>query len=90
MRLIDGDELREKWSKIRLDDLVYCANDFLDSIKNAPTVDPVKHGKWVTGYPITCSVCGKPAFQISDTWEKYEAQITDFCPYCGAKMDLED
>ena len=45
-------------------------------------VAPVVHGKWIKQYRgqvnSICSVCGKEV-----------GRLTDFCPYCGAKMDEE-
>lgn len=51
----------------------------LDVIKAVPTIDPVKHGKWIE-YPIAdgmnqCSVCGVLRFGDSN-----------YCPNCGADM----
>ena len=42
-----------------------------------------RHGKWETNKVVfmkTCSLCGKPVDQSHDY---------NFCPECGAKMDLE-
>lgn len=52
-------------------------------LKDRKTVDamPVVHGKWVyKECTCTCSVCRKDP-------ERYES---DFCPNCGARMDLVD
>ena len=58
------------------------------TILNAPTVDavPVKHGRWIHhkgGYSdhYECTVCGK-SIVLTAKW--------DFCPMCGARMDLKD
>lgn len=56
-------------------------------ICDAPAVDaePVRHGKWVyhdddmMPYK-SCSLCGCEAFDL---------QGANYCPYCGAKMDME-
>ena len=50
-------------------------------LKNRRRVDaiPVVHGKWMyQNCRCTCSVCGKDP-------ERYES---DYCPNCGARMDL--
>ena len=64
----------------------YCTEDI--SINEIPAADvvEVKHGKWevrtVRGEAeLYCSVCGNSPNVI------YEYE---FCPFCGAKMDLED
>ena len=63
-----------------------------------PTVDaaPVKHGRWAKnkhGY-ITCSICDSfpLAVMIGSLITMnlhYEPYESEYCPYCGAKMDLE-
>lgn len=97
MRLIDADALKEtmyheafekdsdmqKWDSgcwIRY-------KMFEKAINSAPTIDPVKHGRWVTvrvcGYKVdACTNCG-------DVVEHCEVLKYDFCPWCGARMDGE-
>lgn len=90
MRIIDADELRDVWLNAT-NVSNYEPNDVLDSIYDQPTVDavPVVHGRWefrsfqygeMPDYDLFCTVCnhnlGLPQWQ--------------YCPYCGAKMDLED
>ena len=58
---------------------IICARD---SIKSAPTIDPVKHGEWEHLTMLAdarCSVCGN--MQFDDT---------KYCPSCGARMDGEE
>ena len=59
--------------------------------EETPTADvqEVKHGRWKETVPTTpksyrriCSVCCGVAYMIG---KKYS-----YCPYCGAKMDLEE
>ena len=50
-----------------------------------------KHGKWYwadDGY-CRCSECNQktPAYEHE---EALEARITNYCPYCGAKMELKE
>ena len=70
-----------------------CPHEFYDSIEQAITdsedgvpcdhlieVTPVRHGRWVTTAPHPyCSLC------FVECRDK-----TNYCPNCGAKMDLED
>lgn len=68
------------------------------AVEQMPEVDaaPVVHGRWIKkhhstvydgfmkisgDYP-TCSLCGFAEMGLS--------QRTNFCPNCGARMDLED
>lgn len=44
-------------------------------ILNMPTIDPVKHGRWVCG---CCSQCG---------YILHSTGLTNYCPNCGAKME---
>ena len=66
-------------------------------IEQAPTIDPVKHGKWKLdseGEP-HCSLCGKYTNDLQD--EPFELNGTvgwalkmpDYCSRCGARMDEE-
>ena len=54
-------------------------------INNAPTIkaEPVRHGRWVaqdnTFTRFMCSECKS----------KNHHERTEYCPNCGAKMDLE-
>lgn len=79
MRLIDADTL-PKFTGTALS-----AADVAMAVENAPTIDPVKHGKWLLTptWWAYCSVCGmEPPNESNET--------TDYCPNCGARMDKED
>lgn len=62
----------------------------VNRLRAFPTADvaPVRHGHWIdcedeySSY-VRCSECG-------DEYTSYEADCahTDFCPGCGARMDL--
>ena len=54
----------------------------------ASDVALVVHGQWEPGNPI-CPVCGGNKFKDldADIWCDWQP---DFCPNCGAKMDLEE
>ena len=74
MRLIDAD-----------------AYVYSGDLENEPTIDPITHGKWeeiATGhgaldYCFRCSNCR------GNTPDKAYPVAPNFCPHCGAKMDLE-
>ena len=61
---------------------------YIDDIKNIPAADvaPVRHGRWETNSDrpdsLICSVCNCGF----DMW-KHDPH--NYCPNCGAKMDLE-
>ena len=60
------------------------------TVEEQPTVDAVEvvHGQWVSDKAailFRCSVCET---QISTDWD-YDDLIWNYCPNCGAKMDLE-
>ena len=87
MRTIDADELREYANNMK--DKSIDAND----IARFPTIDPVKHGHWECEercdeygrgvYVIRCAKC-------KSKWrELCIANMTTYCPDCGAKMDEE-
>ena len=90
MRQIDADTL---WTDTTRS--IDCCEDFLEVIERQPTVDPVKHGRWIdTGeiftdqfsldeFPIyECSVCGSRI--------ERKPTLDRFCNWCGARMDEED
>lgn len=102
MRLIDADALLEKV----LDIPPYCGHcdgyGFVqldcvqDAVEYAPTIEaePVKHGRWDNSgrykfadgsLAIRCSECGACIHE-----EEYEQYFWNYCPNCGAKMDLEE
>ena len=49
--------------------------------------DIVPHGRWMlhNSGNGTCSVCGRTAVAVWD----YDSSL-NYCPNCGAKMDLEE
>ena len=69
--------------------------DIQDFLDNIPTVDvtPVRHGRWICirkGYgEYECSVCHGEDSDCSDYYGTHVVTEQDFCPNCGAKMDLE-
>jgi len=87
VRLIDGARLIKKFcGHCSIKDA--CIEKCIDAriIESMPTIDPVKHGRWIEhkggddyiGYPIyECSECGYDAGETA----------TNYCPNCGARMD---
>ena len=49
-------------------------------------VAPVRHGRWIDGDPY-CPICRKDKFRglDADIWADWQP---DYCPNCGAKMDM--
>lgn len=91
MRLIDADKLKEKmftieaWEYAPIDIHIIAVGD----IDDAPTIDPVKHGKWlimpkrawcefnpVTAVRYMCSECANDS-----------SFMYPYCHSCGARMD---
>ena len=58
-------------------------------LREAPTIDvaPVRHGRWVSvphKLARVCSVCNRDEpYKFADI----DADVYDYCPSCGAKMD---
>ncbi len=70
----------------------------VDTLRTMPAADvaPVVHAKWIPdGNEYRdfhcCSVCDSLSFRKED-YDGYEFAevLTEFCPYCGAKMDVEE
>lgn len=66
-------------------------------VKIFPIADvaPVKHGKWIgkqldnfRKYEVTCSNCGWVGIENYDSYN--EPSDFNYCPNCGARMDLEE
>ena len=55
----------------------------------AADVQPVKHGRWISvGHKLSriCSVCDRDEpYKFADD----NANVYDYCPHCGVKMDGE-
>lgn len=80
--MIDADALIAELNAINAP---YSA-DINNAITNAPTIDPVKHGRWVYDGPsievmYKCSECGYVEFGYDHP---------AYCPNCGARMDGDD
>lgn len=75
--------------KIQMEIKAY--TDIANGIKGMPTIEERKTGKWIhDGYDfphgndwIHCSECGKRGINVP-------ADLTNFCPNCGADMRGED
>ena len=67
----------------------YSREDAADCIRymDAADVAPVRHGRWIDGDPY-CPICRKDKFRglDADVWSDWKP---DYCPNCGARMDLE-
>ena len=68
---------------------LYKASSIYAAIDNAPAADvaPVRHGRWIEhekytfGIMYDCSLCENRILDNGHSW--------NYCPVCGAKMDLE-
>lgn len=88
MMMIDRDKLH-----IKLLDMEFSIQDqdpILDAM-DACTIDaaPVVHGRWIKPDGVVtpwCSNCKRPATRTFFGAYDY----SEFCPRCGAKMDLPD
>lgn len=73
-------------SRMLTDNAAECACNLIDSVLPA-AVEPVRHGRWGNkkgGFFefAACSLCG----EVAPT----AGIAPNYCPNCGAKMDLED
>ena len=77
----------EQWAVGPLNEpLMVVRKKTIDSIP-AADVAPVVHGRWgvyLGGKELMCSAC-KATF-----WDEEQTGGSNYCPNCGAKMDLED
>lgn len=88
MRLIDADALKEELKEPNVWwETESQAQGIIDA---APTIDPVKHGKWEVKPTLRdnvwlcrCSAC-RHKFSLNGSNNTIELA---YCPWCGAKMD---
>ena len=85
MRAIDADRLLEER---RIHTYYHLPNGDiaipLIDIKNAPTIEERKKGKWVIdGHHIKCNQCGE---SMCNTDREGDAIPRNFCPNCGSDM----
>lgn len=86
MRLIDADALNPKFVNGRFEEAYVSEKELMD----APTIDPVKHGKWEkhvlknanVPWGHDCSSCGEWFVVGEIPLRRYR-----YCPNCGARMD---
>ena len=79
---------------IKADDLITFANlhkgHKIDSndIARFPTIEaePVRHGRWKWNIERTKPFCSECA---EEPWRESNTKLPNYCPNCGAKMDLE-
>ena len=73
----------------------YEHNHFLHMIYSAPVVDAVEvvHAEWQVyetvpslEKAVRCSACKHIAYYMKDRWA--DIRLSDYCPDCGASMDL--
>lgn len=78
-----------------LQNLTFTSADIEGLIDQIPSADvaPVVHGKWIHdenyvdwAEQYKCSVCNGHALTDGD----YRHKLSDYCPNCGARMDLMD
>ena len=75
----------------------YCFRRFADALSKAPTADvqEVKHGEWIIEQlenektVCYCSRCGS-GLQNRETRKYIDISGANYCPNCGAKMDVKD
>ena len=90
MKLIDADAMDKRIeNKQKLGEIsLRVGNIVRDILKYAPVVDakPIRHARWQGVSPfVDTEECSECRYCIQD-----EELETPYCPWCGAKMDLED
>ena len=93
-RLTDADALKQTFCA-ECDHSIKCEDCDIDYHFEhlAPTIDPVKHGHWIEqehcdwvySKEYRCSECGKYRLMTNPFGREW-----NYCPNCGAKMEVED
>lgn len=90
MRPIDADEFVEivhyTFSKPP-----FSRKTVLNMIKMTRTLDvvPVRHGKWISVPHKKSRICSECESDEPYKFADEDANVFDYCPHCGAKMDLK-
>jgi len=92
MRLIDADALVDSYKRIESADIrkyhIRLLEAIIQDIESRPTVDRLQ-ARWNEDDDgIWCSNC--KAFLYFDENLKQDEKFYDYCPECGARMDLCD
>nr|WP_294371946.1 hypothetical protein [uncultured Ruminococcus sp.] len=69
---------------------MFDCEDVVNSIENAPSVEvaPVVHGRWIEDHDyLKCPECG---IMVKRDFTFFDIGDWNYCPNCGAKMDLEE
>ena len=75
--------------------LIWFIDALIKNLKDpdrVPTIEaePVKHGRWVSDDSDVLFHCSECETQISTSWDYDCDEMWNYCPHCGAKMDLEE
>lgn len=95
-----SEELQKAFEELGGESGIYADayNDLAENFHRIPAADvePVRHGRWISWEDADncipspnrheCSVCHDAAQVLVNNIEL----LSNFCPNCGAKMDLED
>lgn len=91
MRLINADTLMREFAEFVRESnnsdfaKVPTWNDAVSLLGSAPTIDPVKHGKWIwQDSPVFGNPYGSYMCPLCQNTMPHK---TNYCPNCGAKMD---
>ena len=71
------------------EDICEGLHEAIELVNDIPAADvaPMVHGRWEGQFP-HCSVCGEEAIFHDNGTLHGSYFLTDYCPHCGAKMDL--
>ena len=99
MRLIDADELMEKFYDIEFNAKHELFGESRDlaleglkhikkALKGMPTIDPVKHGRWIFIEQLSGGYYSYKCSECQHLENVEKRQMLgNYCSYCGAKMD---
>lgn len=89
---VKRESLIERFKELGLGENSFIERVFADGaysvLESFPSADvaPIVHGKLIDNkYCVFCSVCGYHWYHCDDRIQEF-----NYCPNCGAKMDLED
>ena len=89
--------LNDKYHNMSAMSASYCAGfqyaiKLIEMLDVSEEVAPVRHGRWTEVNPAygiyECSVCRTIDEDCSDYYGEHNVKRQDYCPNCGARLDL--
>lgn len=95
MKLIGADKLKEAMIRYGFHAPDMTVTEFVEDVLTPIEAEPIRRGHWIKNAEWQgwrCSECGQDdVYAFTLNWDGTADALQDyFCPYCGAKMGVEE